>query len=487
MSKVKPLATGIYGIVGAPGAGKSFKAVREIVHSVCTDGRPVYTNVPIRPKKMRAFIYRKLPKSIKGHRARRRRTNLVKPMSQRHFRAFCHRLARIDEASELVLDEMGLDRQELGDLAEFQQTEARNEAMKRVAEKYGPPQITGRDANWIPPGSVLFLDELHKWFPSRNYKDEPKEILDFTSMHRHMQLKVFVMSQRWMNVSLSFRSMAREVWYCMNYAKQPILGFFRLHKWFNVFRYVHYNAENIEERTGLPGIGAKPVWSEMVCPELSGGVEFDLYKSYSHAGTLEQQQAEIRAVTAAMIGEDTEEATDTQQENTAMPKRQTLGKRINKWATIAGVIGIAFIAGRWLSSGGDESEADAEPVAQVETISADTDEQPIEVIEPVEVAPPWTAYRISGVHPNGVIINGTNINQGGTLHDLLLVSVDASAGDSAWLAKDGTSYRGRVGGVLAPGLLPPKIRQQLTELARSIESERQDAAAPSPTPDLDGS
>lgn len=512
-------------MIGAPGAGKSYKAVREIVFSVCNEARPVYTNVPIRPKKIRAYIYRKLPRSVRGHKARRARANLVQSITQQHFRYFCFRLSLIDAIAERVLDEMGGNKEELGKLAEFQQSEARNEAMRRVAEatpenlstmlnvlkpvestdreKYikgiahferlkeaahkiiGPPKISGRNANWIPPGSVLFLDELHKWFPSRDYRDEPKEILDFTSMHRHMQLKVFVMSQRWMNVSLSFRSMAREVWYCMNYAKQPILGFLRFDKWINVFRYVHYNAEFIEERTGLPGIGAKPVWSEMICPELSGGYEFDLYKSYSHAGTLEQQQQEIRRVTAAMIGLTQDELNNktATKERADMPKRDTLGNKLNRWGWTAGLVGIALLAGMWWSRS-DEPQV-AQHLADVQDDQDKQAEQQPQTL-PEVITPPWESYKISGVHLKGAVINGRNIEIGSTLHDLLLVGVDPEAGDTAWLGKDGASYRGRVGDVLRPGLLPDDIREQLARVARSLKDPAKAPETRTPPADING-
>lgn len=481
----KPLPSGIYGLIGAPGSGKSYKAVREIAYSACTQARPIYTNIPIQPKKLRAYIYRKLPKSIKGHAARKRRANLVKSISKRHFCEFCKRLALIDQEAEKVMDEMGTDRHAIGELAEFRMAEARNEAMRRVSEKYGDPVLVGRQANWIAPGSVLFLDELHKWFPSKSYKDEPKEILDFTSMHRHMQLKVIVISQRWMNVSLSFRSMAREVWYCMNYSKRPVLGFLKFDRWFNIFRYMHFNGEDIEERTGLPRPGAKPVWSEMVWPELNGGIEYDLYRSYSHAGTLEQQAAEISKVTAAMMGGEDESEYLENKEN-EMPKRNTIGQKLNKAIVYMGVFGIAFTIGRCTSPNTTTvvmGEAEERPVTEEEKTGV-VHNAGVSESAP-ELPPVWVNRRITSMANNWVMIEGRKYEVGQKHEDLLLLGVDSAAGDSAWIATDqGISYRWRIGGVPQPGRVPPAVRERWLAALRSRDNTATPAGPAEETPDV---
>jgi len=495
---VKPLPTGIYGIIGAPGAGKSFKAVREIANRACKTPRPIYTNIPIVPKKLRAYIYCKLPKKVRGHAARRARANLVKPITQRHFTAFCLRLAKVDNTAEQIMDEWGLDAEGDGEMADFYQTKARNEAMARVAAEDGPPVIQGSEADWIPPGSILFLDELHKWFPSRNYKDEAAEILAFTSMHRHCQLMVFVLSQRWMNISLSFRSMATEVWYCMNWAKAPIMGFIRLSNWINVFRYVHYNGEDIEERTGAPRIGAKPVWSEMIWPELSGAPEFACYKSYSHAGTLEEQQAEIERVTMAMMGmsEDAIKKAE-QQKETDMAKKQHLGKRINKGVTVAGFAGLAFMIGRCsappteviVEREATETAEDAEQFAEGEDVAVElvtqqgptpAQEQQAETTTPPQ-PPTWADKRASGISRQGVMIEGRAYELGEAFGgDLLLVAVDAEIGSSIWISPDGGVYHWRVGRVPTAGVLPEPVRRRLVEELRGTTPGGEPADAPSP-------
>lgn len=488
----KPLPTGIYGIIGAPGSGKSFKAVREIVNSACTQTRPIFTNVPIRPKRLRALIYRRLPMKVKGHAARRARANLVRPISHAHFERFCKRLGLIDETAERIMSEWGMEKGAVGDLAEFQQTEARNAAMQEVTEKQGEPIISGTGANWIPPGSVLFLDELHKWYPSKGYKDEPKAILDFTSMHRHMQLKVFVMSQRWMNVSLSFRSMATEVWYCMNWAKKPIVGFIRLQRLGNIFRYTHYLGEDVEEKTGLPRPGAERVWAEFVCPELGPAYEYDCYRSYSHAGTLEEQEAEIQSVTDAMLGVKTKPATPTEKEDDDMPRKDHWGKKLNRWVTFGGVCSICIFIGRCTAPPTEviverqveaaEQEGEADPATPGETVlvaQADPTQQQAATPQ-VPERPAWADKRISGITATGAMIDGNTYNLGDTYEDLFLVACDGTTGLSIWLDKQANCFHWRAGGTPRLGVLPAKVLESLNRGLAGVQPDQPPADPATP-------
>jgi hypothetical protein len=481
----KPLAHGIIGLIGAPGAGKSYKAVREIVYSVCAQARPVYTNVPIKPKRLRAYIYRKLPRSVKGHAARRRRSNLVKSITRQHFVNFCERLGAIDELAEVIMDREGVDRDDVSQMAQFRQSECRNKAIQQI-EEIEPAKLVGRDANWIPPGSVLFLDELHKWFPSKNYKDEPKAILDFTSMHRHMQLKVVVISQRWMNVSLSFRSMAKEVWYCMNYSKRPILGYIRFDKFINIFRYVHFLGEDIEERTGLPRPGATPVWSEMVWPEWNGGIEYELYSSYSHAGTLEEQEQEIKRITAKMMGEP--EPT-SKKGGDDMPQKDTLAKKLNRWAMYMGLAGLAFTIGR-CTTPTQPVELSEEQLATLRVQPENNEKNTAAVVgeearqDADDTPPAWRDKRITSMAANWVMIEGRRYDVGQKFGELILVGVDANGGDSAWMLPSGAVYRWPVGGVPRVGSLPKPIADRWAAELQSRRDIAKAAEAATATPDV---
>ncbi|MEM7625456.1 MAG: zonular occludens toxin domain-containing protein [Planctomycetota bacterium] len=477
----KPLSTGIFGIVGVPGSGKSLSAVREIVRTVVNTRRPCYTNIPIRPKKLRAYIYRKLKRKKLPHEERRAVAQLVKPITKKHFQRFCERLETVNQVTNRLLEKSGLDSDSVGQLGEFAHMAFVKRALRIVARVMGPPRITGTDGDWVPPGSCLFLDELHKWYPSKDYRNEDPAIIALTSMHRHMQLKIFVLTQRWMNASLSFRSMAEEVWFCMNWAKKPIVGFLRISEVINVFRYVRFNGEDIEERGGMPGIGAKPIFSELYCPEWTGGAEYELYRSHSHAGTLEEQRQEMDGVVRAMMGDRRAVARETEsEEDEDMRNKNSLSKRANRGFTWLCVCAFCFTIGRCTVDREiivENVMAEAAVVQpQVPEPAAEREVEPLEPAEALaeEYLPPaWLGVRMGAVMPRGVMIEGESYKIGDRYEDLVLVGVDPDVGDSAWLRKDATSWRWRVGAAPVRGVLPAKIRAALRSvLAERMEAER---------------
>jgi hypothetical protein len=478
---MKPLATGIFGIIGVPGSGKSLMAVREIVQTVMKDRRPCYTNIPIVPKTMRAYIFLKLrtKKKQMPRRERRAVAQLVKPISQEHFHRFCQRLELIDLIKERIQKKMDPPSNDLNHLAEFQTMEAVKRSMRIVARIHGKPVIAGKNADWIPPGSCLFLDELHKWYPSKNYRDEDPAIVALTSMHRHMQLKIFVLTQRWMNASLSFRSMAEQVWYCMNWSKKPIIGFIRLHRFINIFRYVHFNGVDIEERTGMPGVGARPTWSELYCPEWTGGVEYDLYRSHSHVGTLEEQRAEMDAVVTAMMGSKHQKQIDETIENEddmSSRNKDSWSKKVNRYFTWLCVLTLVFMVGRMSKKADPVETPTVETVAIVEPeTQPEENEQPESPVEPEPQPEPEPyqppAVRLSGVRQGTATIAGNNYGFGDTYDEMELLALDPQTGQTIWVGPGPTIFRWDIGRLPRRGVLPPAVRAQLAERLNALADQ----------------
>ncbi len=463
----RPLTTGIYGIVGRPGSGKSLLAVREMKRIVIEERRPVYTSVPIEPIKFRAWIAWRMAHGGRNIWSCRKVGNLVRTCTRVHFDAFCQRLQRISQTTEHVIIERGGDPNDLAAMDVMVHKECVYEAMRRVTEQHGEPIVTGRGANWFPPGSCFFLDEIHKWYPSTNRQEDPA-ILAFTSMHRHLQMCVFVITQRWKNVSLTWRAMSEEVWHAINFSKMPLLGPFRLHKWINIFHFTRWQGIDIDNDTDKPKIGAKPILREYYCPELTGAREYDVYRSYSHGGDLADQQHEMAVTAAAMMGQPPPER------DAAMAGKE---KRWNPvgWFTknfirIA-VLYLVFSLGWWMKPDGTAGGSDTAEAAAAEQEPVSVDAGPAVGRQGRPTLPRFgfqEGRRISGMRNEGVQVGTRFIAMGDTLDGMYLVGVEAAEGDSAWLSPMGDVWRWRAGGDPEPGVLPAELAPRVEPLRREL-------------------
>lgn len=397
--------TGIYLVCGTPGSGKTYRAVQLIIETIVKDRRPVWTNIPVELSAIRAFIFLKMKGTVEERRARAR---YIRPLTQGHFKRFCDRLAKIDEVAESIMDGE-LDTHGLDEEADFVQREAREMAMVRVAEELGPSQVTGANSDWLPAGAVLVLDELHKWFPSRNYKNEAPEISAYTTMHRHFLHQVFVLTQRAMNVSLSFRAMAVEVLYCVDWSSIPVAGIFRFP--LKVFRYSTFNA--IDVKDGEPTPFAKPVWSKLEVPAFSNWVYYRLYRSYSHAGDLRGLAGELDKVRSTVEG-------TTVRSDNMLTKRKTESKFWN-WVIKQGILAFCifgvFHLGRCSFKGSDdELDADVLVEESPEVEDAVVEEWPV----------------LSGISDQGVFFNGLFFRIGSVYRGFRLEGCDVGSGRSVW-------------------------------------------------------
>ncbi len=282
--------TGIFVVFGIPGSGKSYALVRNLLDEVASTYRPVYTNLHLKFGPIRAFLYRHFRyKRYKSKGESRVLANLIRPLTRDHFDRFCKRLAWIDAEAERIKDsgDLGEDAGSFSDKPSFVDTEARRLAMARADSVLGPTIITGKGANWIPPKAILYLDELHKWYGNAQIAGkEPLEILAYTSMHRHMQHLVYVISQRAMNISISFRAMAKEFWKTDNLENVRAFWFFKFPV--QIFRLLKFYTNDIQN--GEPAVGAEPVGYRWFFPYLRGSVFFRLYESHSHMGSEDEAE-----------------------------------------------------------------------------------------------------------------------------------------------------------------------------------------------------
>lgn len=404
--------TGIVIVSGVPGSGKTYYAVQEMVRLCLRYKRPTYTNVPIRISRFRAFLYLRS--------GDRKIANLIRPLTKDHFLRFMKRLSAVDAAAEAFREEMGGDREVTGKVAEFLDREARQKAMAHVVELQGSAKVTGQGADWIPAGSALVLDELHKWFPNERIGGkggEPQAVLNYTSMHRHMLHRVYVLSQRAMNVSLSWRAMAVEYCQVSNWARKLTLGPIRF-PW-PIMSYLFW--DSVDCPNGEPQPGARPNWRELQFPALLGRHVFRLYQSFSHAGTVEELMNEAQRTQRAMMGE-----TEPEPEGETMQTRSTTKDRffarMGKWSAICLACFATFGLGRCSVPRADEASADA-PQA---VASTDGVEHKASRPRPPELG------QLRGVARGQVMIDGDTIKLGETYHGATLLAVHARNGMSVW-------------------------------------------------------
>ncbi|MFG0249794.1 MAG: zonular occludens toxin domain-containing protein [Phycisphaeraceae bacterium JB051] len=442
------MESGILGVIGKPGSGKSYWCAKQILSHAALDRRPVYTNIPIKLKRMRAYIVMRTegPKPL-----RRSLSRLIRPtLTKQHFGRFCERLSWISDRIEVLKDEW----EGYGDLDEDVEEELEDGFWKQAVieseDEYGPPIYQGMKANWFPPGSVLFLDEVHKWFPAKNYRDEPKYVVDMTSMHRHLQLKIFVVTQRWMNASLSFRSMATELIRCTNFARVPLLGPLRLHMLgLNLFRVGQCLPEDYDERNDELKIGKKDYTYNFEFPTFNGGVYFQLYKSHVHGGSLEDQAQELREVRSRLVGSNLIDQLED--------KQSVKTKSISKWQwfkyAFVLLLGM-FIAMTFMRPEKEMVEVPAPASKQQHNNNRqNTNTQP-------KQAPVYERYELAGVVKDGAYIGTQLVRIGQSVEGYKLAKVDVEHGQTQWTGTNGDSVRWPVGSVGALHASPDGLRPE---------------------------
>ena len=437
---IRPLESGIYGVIGKPGSGKSYLCAKLILSHAALERRPVYTNIPIKLKRMRAYIVMRTQGSKP---IRRSLSKLIRPtLTKQHFGRFCERLSWISDRIEVLKDEW----EGYGDLDEDVEEELEDAFWKQAVieseDEFGQPVYSGMKANWFPPGSVLFLDEIHKWFPARNYRDEPKYVIDMTSMHRHLQLKIFVVTQRWMNASLSFRSMSIELLRCTNFARVPLLGPLRLHQLgLNLFRVGHCLPEDYDERNDELKIGKKDFTFNFEFPSFNGGVYFQLYKSHVHGGSLQDQAKELREVRSKLVGSNLID----QLEDKQSVKTKTTSKL--QWFKYAFVFLVGVLAAMTFIK--PEKE-----LIQVPTPTP-KQKQTQQISTQPQQSPVYERYELAGVINDGAYIGTQLVKVGQTVEGYKLTKVDVEHGRTEWKNQNGDAVDWPVGdsGVLyaSPG------------------------------------
>lgn len=269
----RPPSFGIEVVEGRPGSGKSFYGVARVLRALVEERRPVYTNLPIRFRVLRAWLRRRHGAAV---------ANLLTPLTREHFTAFLARQAKRN---------LFLERLQLSGLTP-------RERLAGFYAEHGPDvvrQVNPGDPkpNWIPPMSVILIDEAHQWYPQNAQRAEDPNLLSYVTMVRHHVHHLYVITQDRMQVSISFRRLAAYFWEVINLASERIAWSFTLgHLGLAGFRYRQYTPEQEDARSNAERM---PCSSTVVLPWWpSESWKFRLYDSFTHLGDVRELRRQLR-------------------------------------------------------------------------------------------------------------------------------------------------------------------------------------------------
>lgn len=85
----------------------------------------------------------------------------------------------------------------------------------------------------FPEGSLVIIDEAGRWFNSQKWKDLPDAVFDLFTMHRHLQMDLYICMQSFARVDKSLREVIELTYWAKNHPLLPFHkyeGFYDLEK-----------------------------------------------------------------------------------------------------------------------------------------------------------------------------------------------------------------------------------------------------------------
>jgi hypothetical protein len=266
--------TGIEVIEGLPGSGKSYYLVRRMLDLIQTTGRPVFTNLPLKWASCRYFLKQK---------GGERLANLLYELNEEHFRRFMARQlerARHNEAHKSFRSDL-------------KKKQRREEVDRLWYENAGPDITKGEDANWIPGGAIIIIDELQNWFLQERQKDDAETLIPYLTKHRHHMHLILVASQDRMQIALPFRRNCSKFWLVRNKGEDKLAWGIRF-KHFGI-RAIGYTAFTGDQVSARSIDNATPIANYVVLTTLPwNSVYFKLYEPWTHLGSAAQLRGELQ-------------------------------------------------------------------------------------------------------------------------------------------------------------------------------------------------
>lgn len=346
-----------YGVVvveGLPGSGKSFIGVKTLIELIISERRPVYTNLPIRFRVAREYL---------RNRGGDKLANLLRPLDREGFERFCERVAQFKAFREAARGSL-----------QYRSVMNEDALRERFCAEFGPDRTIGavgpgvdpaERINWVPPCSVIFIDEAHEWFPMQDQARDTTAFREYLARHRHLMHQVFFASQERGRISKSIRVMAGQYWLVRNMGEDRLAwGIKWKHLGIRPMGYAKYTGDQVERRSAD---NVRPIENFVVIPWLpSNRWIFRLYDSFTHVGSRRQIVKQVRRarVEAGLTEKGEDEAAAVAAAEQARRERVPMFKRARRLVVRAAVLvmvgGVAYGLGR----GGGRGEAVAVAAAE---------------------------------------------------------------------------------------------------------------------------
>ncbi|MFI4881816.1 MAG: zonular occludens toxin domain-containing protein, partial [Phycisphaerales bacterium JB064] len=337
-SRADMLETGIKFIEGIPGSGKSWAAVEILLDQIVNHRRQVFTNLPMREATLRRYLRRKTPRRSENY------ANLYNHLSQRHMQRFMERAGRLAKAEETWRELAAELRIKNPATADFQ-------SWYNEQHPDDKPILSGPNANWLPTGAVLIIDEARRWFPMSGAKREAS-IEDYASMHRHHFHLVYLIAQDCMQVSLSFREKANEFIRVDSASAEPLIGpltlrHLRIDAGFA--RYVHYTKEGWEAARQTGGMVGNSFKTRLVWFRSKPHI-FTLYNSHTQSGVTPRAAERLAERVAKEAGVEPPIVVKSRKRRVKPAQRaRRMRRRAIRYGLVPTVGFAAFVAGKYMT------------------------------------------------------------------------------------------------------------------------------------------
>ncbi len=407
---------------GLPGSGKSYGAVDFLIKVILRQRRPVYTNLPIRLRVLRRYLKLKSGSDVVAR--------YIQYLTEDHFNRFIERNQLLSDFS----DSMRAEGHGFGVINRmFQQAE-------------GTHKIMGQGADWIPSGSVLILDEFHRWSDQRVQRTENPSYLTYATMHRHHLHRILILTQDKMQVSLTWRRNADRIIHCTDKRNLPFMFGLRLP--IPAFAYEEWPVEFADSKN--PG-HLKPINTDIKIPWFDGGVIWRMYDSFTHMGGYRRLRSGLEEVRKQIEGSDYEKPISNNEENEEVIKTKPMVKFFKAVAVLAVLAAILlYFHGEngkrdtkfeALVSRFDRVEGDLQRLIQSKFINKQTEVSSQSVIDsglPV----------VTAVGDDYAMASGQIVSIGGVVGQFELLEVQVASGVTLWVhSVSGARFRVPVGGV----------------------------------------
>ncbi|GEM_PF-3185351 len=423
---VESLDYGVEIIHGIMGSGKSFFCVRRALQSVEQHRRPLYTNLPMKWPLVKAYLRNRGGEEL---------ANLFRRLDESHWRAFLKRQHTWATFREQLSKKTpaNLDPDQLAELSEAC---GDSPAKLLPQHKFFPRQLTawfvklhgdhitdGPDANWIPPGAIICIDEAQHWHPMMKQANDPNraDLLAYVTMCRHHVHWLWIITQDPANIAIEWRRHRHYEWRVWNRGEDRLAWGIRCkHIGLRAMGYERATPDQLDAMQSRPGSdNAKPTEKFTILPWLPyNGVFFRLYSSHTHIGSKRQLAREMRQFRIASGLTERGAVARQIEPKDKEPTVRVLRRFLRTAAVLVGACGISYFIG---SLGKGVPNAEQPVVEQVQ-------------LPPIE----WPRWNARGSRPfiaNTRVAVGDSIVPGRVVLDFI-----AADGRSLVLRVDGVDW-----------------------------------------------